>query len=100
MFNYLTDLSQVYNVNSDPQLPVVNVGTKESPSYLPVEACQVEPGQPANTKLSGEQTRYMLGFAVRPPNANAGSIVKQGKDVLCLEGSTNPTLVSISPNLS
>ncbi|PWY71079.1 protein PIWIL3 [Aspergillus sclerotioniger CBS 115572] len=82
----------IYDIKSTPGSPVVNVGTKERPSYLPVEVCQVEPGQPANTKLSPEQTSSMIRFAVRPPNANAESIVTQGTDVLGLEGSKNPIL--------
>ncbi|RAL03580.1 putative RNA interference and gene silencing protein (Qde2) [Aspergillus ibericus CBS 121593] len=82
----------IYGINVDSRMPVVNVGTKEKPSYLPVEVCHVEPGQQANTKLSPEQTKSMLEFAVQSPKTNAESIVMQGKKVLGLEGSTNPTL--------
>lgn len=76
---------------------MVNVGTREKPSYLPVEACQVMPGQPAGTKLTPNQTRNMLEFAVRDPEQNAQSIVKKGTQVLALGSSKNPTLVSVSP---
>lgn len=72
-------------------MPVVNVGNKQNPSYLPVDVCIVEPGQPAGSKLTPNQTRNMLNFAVRAPALNAQSIVRQGSQVLGLTG--NPTLV-------
>ncbi|GKZ25641.1 hypothetical protein AbraIFM66951_007099 [Aspergillus brasiliensis] len=84
---------QNYNIQCDPKMPVVNVGTRENPSYLPVEVCEVVPGQQANAKLTPSQTRNMLNFAVRSPPHNAQSIVAQGTDVLGLGASPNPTLV-------
>lgn len=57
-----------------PQLPVLNVGTRADPQYLPVELCTVLPGQVFNRILSGEQTTEMLRFAARAPNLNAESI--------------------------
>ncbi|GKZ75450.1 hypothetical protein AnigIFM56816_000103 [Aspergillus niger] len=84
---------QKYNIQCDPKMPVVNVGTRENPSYLPVEVCEVVPGQQANTKLTPNQTRNMLNFAVRSPPHNAQSIAAQGTDVLGLGASPNPTLV-------
>lgn len=56
----------------------------------------VEPGQPAGTKLSGNQTRHMLKFAVRTPALNAQSVVQRGSRVLGFAGQ-NPTLVSSAP---
>lgn len=75
-------------------MPVINVGTRERPIYLPVEVCQVEAGQPATTKLTGNQTQNMLGFAVmgRRPAQNAQSIVSKGVGMLGLEP-LNATLV-------
>lgn len=73
-------------------MPVVNVGTRDRPSYLPVEVCEVEPGQPASSKLSPNQTRNMLNFAVRSPAQNAQSIVNKGTKVLGLGDPLNPTL--------
>ncbi|KAL4890621.1 ribonuclease H-like domain-containing protein [Aspergillus ambiguus] len=75
---------QQYRMDLDPRLPVVNVGTRDNPSYLPVEVCMVEPGQPAKAKLSPNQTRNMLNFAVRTPAQNAQSIVSTGLRVLGL----------------
>ncbi|KAK4502389.1 hypothetical protein PRZ48_005814 [Zasmidium cellare] len=57
-----------------PNLPVLNVGTRNDPQYLPPELCFVLPGQPYRRLLSGDQTTEMLRFAARPPNLNAMSI--------------------------
>ncbi|KAK3675877.1 hypothetical protein LTR78_004069 [Recurvomyces mirabilis] len=57
-----------------PKLPVLNVGTRTDPQYLPVELCTVLPGQPYTRLLSGDQTSEMLKFAARFPNLNAMSI--------------------------
>lgn len=72
----------------------MNVGTRENPSYLPVDVCEVESGQPAKSKLTPNQTRNMLSFAVRAPALNAHSIVSKGTNVLGFGNSLNPTLVS------
>ncbi|KAH2990860.1 hypothetical protein KXV72_003163 [Aspergillus fumigatus] len=92
---------QEYNKSLDSNMPVVNVGTRENPSYLPVEVCLVEPGQPAKSKLTPMQTRNMLSFAVRGPASNAYSIVSKGTAVLGLKNPLNPTLASfgIQPDL-
>ena len=71
---------------------MVNVGSRDNPSYLPAQVCNVKPGQPANSKLSPAQTQQMIGFAVRKPLYNAQSIVSSGGQLLGFEP-TNPTLV-------
>jgi eukaryotic translation initiation factor 2C len=76
----------------DPALPVINVATKDSPSYLPVDVCDVRPGQPAGAKLSSAQTQQMIRFAVRRPVHNAQSIVTSGGRLLGFEP-LNATLV-------
>lgn len=85
-----------YNITLNATLPVVNVGSRDRPVYLPVEVCEVEPGQPAKSKLSGDQTSSMLRFAVmgRKPGQNAQSIVTKGVGVLGLGEPLNATLVS------
>ncbi|KAE8365838.1 ribonuclease H-like domain-containing protein [Aspergillus caelatus] len=92
---------QNYGTMTDPNMPVINVGTTENPSYLPVEVCEVEPGQPAKAKLSPHQTRNMLNFAVRPPPENAASIVTTGTRMLGLSPQS-PTLENfgIQPDCS
>lgn len=83
-----------YNITCSDNYPVVNVGTDKNPSYLPAEVCVVLPGQSAMAKLSGDQTRNMIKFAVRGPWLNAGSIVKDGLPTGGLSTETNPLLVS------
>ena len=89
-----------YNITiKDFSLPVINVSTKDNPSYLPAEVCIVRPGQPAVTKLYPAQTQQMIRFAVRRPARNAQSIVTTGNRLLGLE-QANPTLVSTRLNLN
>jgi len=79
-------------VIKDPKLPVVNVGSRQNPSYLPPDVCMVLPGQPSRSKLSASQTQQMIRFAVRKPTHNAQSIVTAGARMLGF-APTNPTLV-------
>lgn len=74
---------------ADPSLPVVNVGTAADPSYLPLEVCQVKAGQMARGKISADQTKEMIKFAVRQPSANAKTITSVGLSLLKLERSDN-----------
>jgi eukaryotic translation initiation factor 2C len=75
-----------YNITvKNLSLPVINVATKDNPSYLPAEVCVVMPGQPAGTKLSGAQTQQMIRFAVRRPHQNFQSVISSGKNLLGLE---------------
>ena len=84
-----------YNITCSDNYPVINVGTKMNPSYLPAEVCVVLPGQSAMAKLSGDQTRNMIRFAVRGPWLNAESIVNDGLLTGGLSTETNPLLVSL-----
>ncbi|KAI8958512.1 eukaryotic translation initiation factor 2C 2 [Daldinia sp. FL1419] len=87
----------------NPNLPVVNVGNRENPSYLPVQVCHVIQGQPAKTKLDPGETQNMIRFAVRKPVDNALSIVNKGRQTTGLSPDTNPLLakygITISPEL-
>ena len=80
-------------ITLNERAPVVNVGNRENPSYLPAEVCVVLPGQTIKRRLSPEQTQSMITFACRQPWANADSIVGDGKAVLGLN-SSNAVLVS------
>lgn len=81
-----------YNILTDDSYPVINVGSDQNPSYLPAEVCIVLPGQSAMAKLSGDQTRNMIRFAVRGPWLNAESIVNDGLRTGGLSSQTNPLL--------
>lgn len=86
-----------YGIHTDDRYPVINVGSDKNPSYLPAEVCIVQPGQRALSKLSGDQTRNMIRFAVRGPWLNAESIVNDGLRTGGLSLQTNPLLVSATP---
>lgn len=77
----------------DLNTPVVNVGSRIQPSYLPAEACMVVKGQASGKKLTPDQTRTMIEFACRRPKANADSIVGDGRKVLALTPPDNTVLV-------
>ena len=75
-------------------LPVVNVGNRKDPSYLPLEVCVVEPGQSSTSKLTPLQTKDMIAFAVRKPWMNADSITRNGPGTVGLLQQVNPMLAS------
>lgn len=78
---------------ANPNLPVVNVGNGENPSYLPAEVCVVMPGQNSQSKLDPGQTQQMIRFAVRKPWENANSITQDGLQTVGLLPQTNVKLV-------
>jgi eukaryotic translation initiation factor 2C len=84
-------------------LPVINVGNAQNPSYLPAEVCVVVPGQQVNAMLKGPQTEGMRSQAVRQPAWNAKSIVGAGARTLGLNDQANKVLaafgISINTNL-
>ncbi|KAK6433255.1 hypothetical protein LTR95_010564, partial [Oleoguttula sp. CCFEE 5521] len=68
-----------------PDQPVLNVGTRADPQYVPMELCKVLPGQRYGRLLSSDQTTNMLAFAARYPNMNAKSIVEEGLRLMGLQ---------------
>ncbi|EXJ91778.1 hypothetical protein A1O3_00328 [Capronia epimyces CBS 606.96] len=81
-------------------LPVVNVGTRERPSYLPAQVCHVIPGQASNAQLTPAQTQQIIRFAVRRPAQNAQSIITAGAQMLTGDTSTLDAFnISIRPRL-
>lgn len=78
------------NVN----FPVMNVGTRASPMYMPADCCMVIPGQPSIKKLDPSQTAEMIRFACRKPHLNANSITSDGPGVLGFDSTSNSNLVS------
>ncbi|CAD0113934.1 unnamed protein product [Aureobasidium uvarum] len=47
-----------------PELPVLNVGTRNDPSYLPIELATVLPGQPVRRLLSGGMYQSLNPFHI------------------------------------
>ncbi|KAI0117862.1 ribonuclease H-like domain-containing protein [Nemania sp. FL0031] len=94
-----------YNITiKTPGCPVVNVGTKQRPTYLPAEVCYVLPGQPMRRQLSSSQTSKMIERAVRFPGENAQSIKDEGLRTNGLPGGASPTQLekfgaTVSPTL-
>ncbi|KAK4075706.1 hypothetical protein Trihar35433_2266 [Trichoderma harzianum] len=84
----------------DTQLPVINVGDRANPNYLPLQVCYVLPGQPCNTTLSTAQAQQMIRFAVRKPFDNATSIVTKGLKIAGLSSETNPLLAQFGFDIS
>ncbi|KAI5286860.1 hypothetical protein KEM54_006447, partial [Ascosphaera aggregata] len=82
----------VYGIELNKDYPVLNVGTREKPNYLPAEACSVAKGQPWKKTLNGFQTDGMLKFAGRPPFENARAIASEGFQTVGLTPQINPKL--------
>ncbi|KAL2755996.1 hypothetical protein ACRALDRAFT_1064029 [Sodiomyces alcalophilus JCM 7366] len=79
-----------YGQEPDPSLPLINLGTKDNPRYIPAERCTIAAGQAVRAKLTGDETTAMLRFACRTPFANAVSITTTARDALGLDN--NPEL--------
>lgn len=80
-----------YGYNVNPNLPVLNVGNKANPIYMPAELVDVLDGQPLRRKTTPNETRDMINFSCRSPFANATSIATFGRQVLGLE---NPAFLA------
>ncbi|KAI0202794.1 ribonuclease H-like domain-containing protein [Astrocystis sublimbata] len=91
-----------YDHRSKPNLPTINIGTGENPSYVPADVCYVMSGQPAKAQsLNSSQTTNMIGFAVQSPRVSLATITQRGlRDVGLNE---NPYLnafdIQVAPNL-
>ena len=97
-----TDRCTDWNIPTSPEYPVVNVGSMSKPSYLPVEVCDIVPGQFSQAKLDLNQTTAMINFAVREPWVNARSIDQVSPETLGLVPQANSDLVrlALAQNLS
>lgn len=80
---------QTHSVTMNPRYPVVNVGNKGNPSYLPIEVCVIMPGQSSQSKLDPDQTAEMIKVAVRPPYVNAKSIAENSSSTVGLSSQGN-----------
>ncbi|KAL8642528.1 MAG: hypothetical protein Q9228_000792 [Teloschistes exilis] len=86
--------AQKWNVRlARPEEPCINLGSRETPVFVPPELLTVEPGQQFGKKLDEGQTRSMINFAVRRPHANARRIIEQGAPMMGLSP-TNQNLVN------
>lgn len=77
-------------------MPIVNVGTRDRPIYLPAEVCEVLPGQPFKPEPSMIQRQNMIKFSCRRPPQNYDSIMTEGLNIMGIaEGHTK--VVGIKP---
>ncbi|PGH02672.1 hypothetical protein GX51_04555 [Blastomyces parvus] len=101
VFDFFRETRKITLDNAD--LPVVNIGSRERPIYLPPDVCVVLPGQAPNMTLSTTQTQQMIKFAVRRPALNAKSINTKGAQILGAAQPANSTLagfgLAVQPGL-
>lgn len=90
---YITNLKQIYSFGiaypNSPvaqrlanEFPVVNVGTRAIPIYLPADVCVVQPGQLSHFKLNEKETSQMIRFSKINPDKCAKIIVEKGRPAL------------------
>lgn len=83
-----------YGITLDSSFPVINVGNREKPTYMPVDICEVYPGQVAREKLTPAQMEEMVEFAAQRPWFNAEQITRSGLLLTGASNSVNNCLVS------
>lgn len=84
-------------------LPVLDVGSRAKPSYLPAEICEIDPGNAYRGKLGDRETAAMIGVAKNQPRVTAELITGPGFESLALIPGSNDTLtnfgVEITPSM-
>ena len=92
-----------HGVTTNEKFPVLNVGNKDNPSYLPVEVCVIVPAQSSQAKLDPDQTAAMISVAVRPPHINAKSIAEDSSGTVGLSPQSNVYMrqygISVAPKM-
>ncbi|KAI1804896.1 Piwi-domain-containing protein [Daldinia bambusicola] len=85
---------KVHGVDVDKNLPLINVGSRTYPTYIPSELCQVLPGQRA--KLPRYDRDIISGIPKHQPWENAKYIEDHGLDTIGLsnKGDYNRTRLS------
>ena len=72
---------------------VLNCGNSQNPRYIPAQLCTVYAGQPAKRTLTEQQTREILRFAARRPNANQKDIQQSGIFVLGVDSEAQASTI-------
>ncbi|KAJ3053657.1 eukaryotic translation initiation factor 2C, 2 [Rhizophlyctis rosea] len=57
-----------------PQLPLLIIGDPSKNMFMPMEVCNVVPGQRHTRKLNERQTAEMIKFTCQPPHVRSGKI--------------------------
>ncbi|KAJ3089546.1 eukaryotic translation initiation factor 2C, 2 [Quaeritorhiza haematococci] len=63
-----------YRALQKPNLPLLVVGDPSKGQFMPMEVCQVVPGQRHTRKLNERQTADMIRFTCQPPSSRASKI--------------------------
>ncbi|KAI1090938.1 Piwi-domain-containing protein [Rostrohypoxylon terebratum] len=71
------------------EFPIVNVGSRQRPTYLLPELCTVMPGQRARTEASPDQTAKMIRLSVRASWEEVQDITENGLEAVGLSTNTN-----------
>ncbi len=71
-------------------LPVVNIGSRDKPNWLPAELCEIEDGNVYRDKLNDKETAEMIKHACNKPMVNAENIVNKGFPSLGLSPLMSP----------
>ncbi|OTA55625.1 Piwi-domain-containing protein [Hypoxylon sp. EC38] len=80
-------------------LPVVNVGTRQKPIYLPSELCKILSGQKAKVDLDERQKNTVTKTSIRDPVDNMGDIVRHGIKTIGLSKTDNRMLENFGLSL-
>ncbi|KAJ5086789.1 hypothetical protein NUU61_008096 [Penicillium alfredii] len=62
--------------------PVMNVGTRDKPIYLPIDVCTIIRGQSFGGEMSTAQRQGMIKFSCRRPPENYQSIMNEGLQIM------------------
>ena len=94
----LIDVSDREIILKAPTLPVVDLGLRDEPCWVPPELCTVLPNQMYGRKLSGDLKREMVNFAAGNLEPNDSNEIAKALDKLGLSRK-NSTLVRDLPPL-
>jgi hypothetical protein len=84
-------------------LPVINLGTRQKPNYVPAELCEILPGCIFRDRLSSFETSKMMNVACKPPHENAQAITEIGFPFLGFSQQNSPLEpfgISIDPEMA
>ncbi|KAJ5281121.1 hypothetical protein N7478_006493 [Penicillium angulare] len=73
---------RTYNVTARSNLPVLNLGSRQRPVYVPQECCRILPGQVFRGELVTSQRQNMITFSCRRPPNNYKSITETGLGIM------------------
>ncbi|KAF7717627.1 RNA interference and gene silencing protein [Penicillium ucsense] len=75
-----------YNIDIRLRMPVMNVGNKQRPVYLPVDVLVIPPGRVFRGELNTIQRQNIIKFSCRRPPQNYDSITDNGLDITGIKG--------------